>query len=192
MAKLFQQIRVGTLTDDAVRAKTGKTWDEWCKILDRAGGLMMDHQERALWLREQSGLSNWWGQMIAVGYENERGIRAAQRGELPGHRFEVNLNKTVSAPRSAVWSAFEDKDTLARWLPDAQFAVSKTAPPKILYLTWRDETPLTIHFYERNGRTRLVLAHRKLSEAESYRLREYWSDALDRLRVMMSRPMIDA
>jgi hypothetical protein len=187
MAKLFQQIRVGTLTDDAVRAKTGKDWDEWCKILDRAGARMMDHQEIARWLDREIGLTHWWSQMIAVGYENQRGIRQDHRGEPPARRYEVTLNKLVGAPREAVWAAWQDRGALARWLPAAEFEVSKKVPPKILHLDWLDQTRVVVRFYERREKTRLVLAHGKLSESEAARLHRYWSDALERLKILMAR-----
>lgn len=128
MAKMFPQIRVGTLTDDAVRSKTGKAWDEWCKVLDRAGGRMMDHQELAHWLAGETGMTRWWCQMIAIGYENERGIRDNPRCESPDRRYEVTLNKAVGASRVAVWAAFQDAGTLERWLPAAEFGVSKRVP----------------------------------------------------------------
>jgi hypothetical protein len=187
MAKLFQQIRVGSLTGDAVKAKTGKSWDEWCKILDKAGARMMDHQEIALLLQKQIGLTRWWSQMVAVGYENERGMRASERGEPPGKRYEVTLSKIVDAPRAAVWAAWQDPGALARWLPDAKFEVSKTVPLKILHLDWPDETRVTVRLYERRGKTRLVVAHAKLAESQSERLQGYWSNALDRLKVLLAR-----
>ena len=187
MAKLFQQIRVGTLTDDAVKAKTGKTWDEWCKILDKAGARMMDHKEIGTLLEEQMGLSRWWSQMVAVGYEQERGIRQDALGEPPGRRYAVTLSKIVAAPRAAVWAAWHDPATLARWLPDAKFEVSKSVPQKILDLDWLDETRVAVRFYERRGKTRVVVAHGKLAESDAPRQQKYWSAALERLRVVMAQ-----
>lgn len=185
MQKPFQQIRVGTLTDDAVKAKTGKPWDEWCKIIDRAGGRMMDHGEIALLLQERMGLSRWWSQMVAVGYENERGIRQDQRGEPLVKRLTVTLSKTVPVPPPAVWAAWQDPVTLERWLPDAKFEVAKTVPLKTLYLDWPGGTRVTVRFYERSGKTRLVVSHGKLDEGDAERLQEYWAEALDRLRVIV-------
>jgi len=187
MARPFQQIRVGTLTNDAVRAKTGKTWDEWCKILDKAGGRMMDHAEIALVLQKQMSLSPWWSQMVAVGYENERGIRPNERGGPPGNRFEVTLTKVVAVPRAAVWAAWQDPGTLARWLPDAKFEISKTVPHKILHLDWPGETRVAVRFYERRGKTRVVVSHARLSESEAQRLKDYWCAALDRLQAIVAR-----
>jgi len=187
MAKLFQQIRVGSLTDDAVKARTGKAWDEWCKILDKAGARMMDHQEIALLLQKQIGLTRWWSQMVAVGYENERGIRQGERGEAPSQRYEVTLSKVVGAPRAAVWAAWQDPGTLARWLPDASFEVSKTVPLKILHLDWPDDTRVAVRLYERRGKTRVVVSHGKLTDSQAERLQSYWCDALDRLKVIVAR-----
>ncbi|HXM40480.1 MAG TPA: SRPBCC domain-containing protein [Bryobacteraceae bacterium] len=186
MVKPFQQIRVGALTGDAVKAKTGKTWEEWCKILDKAGARMMDHQEIARLLQEQTGLPHWWCQMIAVGYENERGIRQDDRRESPGKRYQVTLAKIVPAPRASVWAAWQDPATLAKWLPGVKFEVSKTVPLKTLHLDWLDETRVTVRFYERSGKTRLVVSHGRLGESDAARRQIYWEAALDRLKGLMA------
>jgi hypothetical protein len=187
MAKLFQQIRVGTVTGDAVKASTGKTWDEWCKILDKAGARMMDHKEIALLLQEQHGLTHWWSQMVAVGYENERGIRQGERGAPCGSRHEVTVSKDVMASRAAVWAAWQDPTALARWLPDAKFDISKTVPLKLLHLDWPGETRVAVRLYERRGKTRVVVSHAKVPESDADRLKEYWSAALDRLKAILAR-----
>ena len=186
MAKLFQEIRVGTLTDAAVRAKTGKTWAEWCKILDKAGARMMEHNEIVLLLQEL-GLSRWWSQMLAVGYENERGLRPDERGAPTGKRYEVTLTKIVAAPRAAVWAAWQDPGTLALWLRDAKFEVAKNVPQKLLHLDWPDETRVAVRFYERRGKTTVVVSHTGLAETDAARLQEYWSAALDQLKVTVAR-----
>jgi uncharacterized protein YndB with AHSA1/START domain len=187
MAKLFQQIRVGTLTDDAVRIKTGKPWEEWCKILDKAGARMMDHREIALLLQNQIGLSRWWSNMVAVGYENERGIRQDARGEPLGKRYQVTVSKLVAVPRPAVWAACKDPGTLVRWLPDAKFEISKSVPHRILHLAWPDHTRVSIRFHERRGKTRVVVSHRKVAESDSKRVQNYWSAALERLAAIVAR-----
>ena len=185
MAKMFQQIRVGNLTDDVVKAKTGKSWDEWCKILDKSGARMMDHREITLLVQKQTGLSKWYSQMMAIGYENERGMRLDEEGDPLGKKYEVTLTKLVPAPAAAVWVAWQDPATLAQWLPDVKFTVAKAMPEKILHLDWPDETHVSVRFYERKGHTRMVVCHSKLGDAGTDELRRYWSDALDRLRVIV-------
>jgi uncharacterized protein YndB with AHSA1/START domain len=187
MAKMFQQIRVGTVTDDAVKASTGKPWDAWCKILDRAGARMMEHKEIALVLQEQFGLTRWWSQMVAVGYENERGMRQDGRAESAGKRYDVTITKVVIAPRVAVWAAWQDPGTLARWLPDAKFEISKAVPQKILHLDWPGETRVAVRLYERRGKTRVVVSHAKVPESDAESMKSYWSEALERLKAIVSR-----
>jgi uncharacterized protein YndB with AHSA1/START domain len=187
MAKPFQQMRLGTLTDDTVQAKTGKTWEEWFKTLDKAGARMMDHREIVLTLQKQTGLSRWWSQMVAAGYANDRGIRQDQRAEPRDQRCEVTLTKVVAVPRAAAWAAWQDPGALAHWLPDARFELLKTVPQKILHLEWPGETRVSVRFYEQRGKTRVIVSHRGLTQSEAQRLRVYWGAALDRLRVMLAR-----
>ena len=137
-------------------------------------------------LQEQFGVSRWWSQMVAVGYENERGMRPDGRGFAAGRRYEITLSKVVAAPRVTAWAAWQDPGTLAQWLPDASFEVSKSAPPKLLELDWADQTHVAVKFYERSGRTRVVVSHGGFAEDQTEGRQRYWSDALDRLRVLMA------
>ena len=49
------------------------------------------------------------------------------------------------------------------------------------------ETRVAVRFYERRGKTRVVVSHGKLAESDAERLQNYWSAALDRLKVMVAR-----
>jgi len=61
------------VSDAAVQAKTGKTWQEWFAVLDAAGARAMDHKTSAAYLYKQLRLPDWWAQMVTVGYEQARG-----------------------------------------------------------------------------------------------------------------------
>lgn len=69
----------GSISDEAVRERTGKTWAEWFSILDGASAATMNHDEIAALLKERKGLDGWWSQMVAVHYERARGLRPAPR-----------------------------------------------------------------------------------------------------------------
>ena len=47
-------------SDEAVKAKSGKTWAEWFKILDKAGAKKWQHKEIARFLYEKKRVSPWW------------------------------------------------------------------------------------------------------------------------------------
>jgi hypothetical protein len=68
-------------SDEAVRTKTGKGWDEWRAILDAWGMKEQGHRLTAKHLQEAYGVSPWWAQAGTIRYEYERGLRAPEAGE---------------------------------------------------------------------------------------------------------------
>ena len=63
------------VSDDSVRRRTGKGWNEWLTVLDDYGAAEKGHAESARHLRESHGVSPWWAQAVTVRYEHERGLR---------------------------------------------------------------------------------------------------------------------
>src|SRR5437764_12460023 len=90
----------------AVRAKTGKGWADWFKLLDRAGAVEMNHAAIAKHLHDKLGCTPWWSQMIAVGYEQERGLRVKHQ-KCDGD-FSASASKTVAVPVADLYAAWTD------------------------------------------------------------------------------------
>src|ERR1700691_6235463 len=63
------------MSDEAVKARTGKVWAEWFEILDQAGAKKWQHKEISAYLADSHQVGPWWTQMIAVPYEHARRIR---------------------------------------------------------------------------------------------------------------------
>jgi hypothetical protein len=61
--------------DEAVKARTGRGWEDWHTILDTWGASERGHTRRAKRLLEQYGLSSWWAQAVIIRYERQRGLR---------------------------------------------------------------------------------------------------------------------
>ena len=68
------------ISDDAVRARTGKAWAHWFGVLDRFGLKEKGHTLAARHLREKHELSDWWAQAVTIRYEWERGLRRGSVG----------------------------------------------------------------------------------------------------------------
>ncbi len=184
MALLFQIKRVNGVADDTVKAKTGKKWEEWYKLLDRAGAKMMDPGELVRFARQQFGLTAWWCQLLTVGYQQDRGLRQKHQR---GSRFEVDRSKTVTAPLDAVWDAFHDPGTRGRWMPGAAFAIGKSTPRRILHLDWPDRTHAIVTFSEHAGRTKVVVSHERIASLEDARqVQNLWTAALRQLKEIVS------
>ena len=63
------------VTEDEVQDGTGKGWEEWFKILDEAGIAEKGHDPMVKHLQNHYSLNQTWAQMVAMRYENDRGLR---------------------------------------------------------------------------------------------------------------------
>jgi len=63
------------ISDEAVRAKTGKGWEEWFRILDTWGAKEKRHTQSAKHLLEHYEVGPWWAQAVTIRYEWERELR---------------------------------------------------------------------------------------------------------------------
>lgn len=167
------------MSDDAVRTKTGRAWAEWFKLLDKAGAKKLNHRQIVALLNKQ-GVGAWWQQMVAVTYEQARGLR--QKHQKPDG-FEISVSRTIEAPISKAFKAWTDAKEQKRWLP-AHFAIRKSTPNKTLRITWNDGTDVAAAFLPKGkGKCQVVAQHGKLKGAKAgAKMKKYWSAALDRLK----------
>jgi uncharacterized protein YndB with AHSA1/START domain len=173
-----------SLSDEAVQAKTGKTWSEWFAILDAAGAATMGHPAIARYLSEQHQVPAWWTQMVTVNYEQARGLRA--RHEKP-EGYEVSASKNIAVPVGRLFGAWLDEGQRAQWLPDQELVIRKATEPKSIRITWPDGTSVVANFYEKgDARSQVAVQHGKLpgpEEAET--MKRYWREAVERLRQLL-------
>lgn len=175
------------MSDEAVKAKTGKTWKEWFTILDKAGAKKMSHQEIAEIVSAKHGVGPWWQQMVTVTYEQQSGLRA--KHERP-EGFQISVSRTVGASLGKLYKAFESEKSRARWLEADGLVVRKATPNKSMRLTWKDgKTSLEVNFYAKeNDKSQVVVQHSKLPDAKTAdKMKTYWGTALDRLRAALER-----
>lgn len=169
------------MSDEAVESKTGKTWSRWFKHLDAAGAKKMSHQEIAAHLVEKHGVRPWWTQMIAVTYEQARGLR--EKHEKPSG-FEISVSRTIDAPVGKAFKAWTDEKTRKKWLP-ANLTIRKAITNKSLRITWEGGmTSLAVAFLPRgDGKSQVVAQHSKIPDAKAAaKMKTFWAKALDRLR----------
>jgi uncharacterized protein YndB with AHSA1/START domain len=170
------------MSDEAVKAKTGKDWKQWFSILDKAGAKKLTHQEIVAILNSKHAVGPWWGQMVTASYEQARGLR--DRHEKPAG-YEISVSRTLNAPLSAVYRSFANEKERSSWLAEDGLQVRKATPNKTLRVTWKDgKTILAIAFYSKEpGKSQVVVQHSKLADAKTAeKMKSYWTRALDRLR----------
>ncbi|HSQ59388.1 MAG TPA: SRPBCC family protein [Acidobacteriota bacterium] len=191
------------ISDEAVRARTGKRWAQWFTALDRWGAAAKGHRATAAWLAKERGLTPWWSQTVTVRYELERGLRARHERS---DGFEVSATRLVTKPPARVFDAITKPADLSKWFTRgarARLVVGGSysnrdgdrgrflavARPKRLRMTWENPNhcPDTIVEFTvaraPSGKTQVRVTHERLaSRKDATKMKEAWSWALDSLR----------
>ena len=187
MATATKATKGPRMSDEAVKAKTGKTWKEWFAILDKAGATKMTHQEIVKLLNTNHSVGPWWQQMVTVTYEQQRGLR--DEHQKPGG-YEISVTRTVNVPLGKLYKAFATDKSRAHWLAEEGLIVRKATANKSMRVTWKDgQTSLEIGFYSRgDDKSQVAVQHSKLPDAKAAaKMKTYWGQALVRLRTLLEQ-----
>lgn len=175
------------MSDEAVKAKTGKVWKEWFSILDRAGAKKMTHQEIAMYLHTDHEVGPWWTQMVTVTYEQERGLR--DKHQRPDG-YQISVSRTIGVPSAKVFKSFANEKDRTAWLGEEGLVVRKSTPNKTMRVTWNDKkTNLEVYFYPKGDKkSQVVVQHSKLaSDKSAAGMKTFWAKALDRLKASLEK-----
>ena len=169
------------VSDAAVQAKTGCTWDRWITTLDRAGAAEMSHREIAQLVRDRYHVGDWWCQMVTVGYERARGLRAVNE---TAKGFAAGTTRTIAASSAKAFRAWTDARARGAWLPKQRFTIRTAIPPRSLRITWPDGADLEVYITAK-GANKCVVAvtHGRLKSAPAVRgAKAFWAARRDALR----------
>jgi hypothetical protein len=172
-----------TASDEVIRRRTGRGWEDWFDMLDEWGAIERPHKEIATWLREDRGVPGWDAQSITVSYERARGLRAV--GEK-ADGFSITASKTVAVPVERLYDAFVDESLRARWLTDAEPMQERTATrPRNARFDFGDGRTRVIVGFESKGEAKstVSLEHARLADAEeAERMKAFWRERVGTLK----------
>ncbi len=177
----------GMMSDAALKAKTGCTWERWVRALDRVEAYDWPHREIAEYVHETYKVPSWWTQTVTVGYERIKGLR--ERGQRRGGGFEAAKSKVFAVPLRRLYRAFADKRSRARWLSDVDLTVRTATRDKSMRITWPDRTSVELYFAGKGAaKSQVVIQHRKLPDkAAAARVKQYWGERLAALGEALAR-----
>ena len=181
-------LRLAGVGSEAVMRATGRAWDEWLTVLDRAGAKAMPHKEIALLLSRKFKVPNWWSQMVTVGYEQARGLRVVNQ---KANGYAASSSKTFGVDVDDLYAAWSEPRQRAKWLPGAPLEVRKATSGKSMRITWTTGgSSVDVNFFAvGRGKSRVQVEHCKLaSAAAAARQKAYWSEALGRLKGFLDAP----
>jgi uncharacterized protein YndB with AHSA1/START domain len=187
MAEKEDVKRIAGTSDAALKAKTGKTWDEWFAILEAGGAMEMEHPEIARYLNEQHGVPGWWTQKITGGYEQER--KGRQKHQMP-RGYQVSVSKTINVPVAELFAAWSEAEAHQHWLKETGIQVRKATQNKSVRMTWIDgQSSLEVLFTAKGEqRSQVSLQHSMLpGAAEAEQMKAYWAEALNRLKTYLEK-----
>jgi uncharacterized protein YndB with AHSA1/START domain len=193
------ELRSDYPVDDATcKAKTGRTFEEWSKLLAGRGE---GRRDAINWLYEEMGKDPWWPTTVWVEHERLRGI--VQKKDGLGEGYNICVTKTLPASIEAVYRAFTDP-AAAGWLGVQEAAVEgavysdeagnrgswlRLRPGKDVRLAWQTvgvphPTQVDVAFADKGkGKTGITLMHQRIqTRAEADGLREAWSAGFERLK----------
>jgi hypothetical protein len=177
------QAYVPNMSDDAVKAKTGKGWAAWFGALDKAGARKLKHPQIAQLLHEKHGVPGWWCQMVTVEYELARGLRVRHQ---TASGFSVSASKTIATTLSALYAATASAAKRKQWFPKGDLEVSSQTKNKYFRGNWNGAR-LEIGFYAKEGnKAQIAIQVNKLAKrADVDRERAAWKAALLKLQKLL-------
>jgi hypothetical protein len=181
-----QRISLAT-SDETIRERTGRGWEEWFDLLDEWGAADKTHREIARWLAGRQGIHPlaWNAQAIAGSYERTR------RGRRVGEHedgFTVTASKTVAVPVERLYDAFVDPSLRERWLPGGELRERKATKPRSARFDWgEDGTRVHVAFAAKgDAKSTAALQHERLADAaEAERMKAYWRERVAGLKEVL-------
>ena len=176
-------------SDEKIRQRTGRGWQEWFGLLDEWGAAGRPHREIARWLAEQQGLHPlaWNVQAVVASYELTRGLREVGEKE---DGFAITASRTVAVPVERLYEAVVSETARAGWLPHGRLTERTATRPKSARFDWNGgDTRVHVTFLA-SGETksRVALEHRRLPDAgEADRMKTYWRQRLSALKTALER-----
>jgi hypothetical protein len=173
--------KLAGMSDAAIKAKTGCTWERWVRSLDSHQADTWPHAKIAEFVHTKYKVGDWWAQSVTVGYERIKGLRAI--GQRRNGAFEAGKSKTFAVPLSRLYQAWHKADRRAAWLDEPKLVIRTALKDRSLRITWPDRTSVEVMFYAKpGGKSQVTITHRKLPDkATSDRLKAYWTERLSAL-----------
>lgn len=176
-------------SDERIRERTGRGWEEWLDLLDSWGAESIGHTEIVRRVGELPGVAGWDAQAVAMSFERARGKRTVGQ-RIGGDGFVATSSKTIAASAEQVFMAFVDPSRRAGWLPDAVLSERTVSKPKSARFDVGDGTTRLLVTVDAKGpaKSTVALEHSRLADADEREARKtYWRHALVTLKAALER-----
>jgi len=171
-------------TDDRIRERTGRGWEEWFDLLDNWGATDKSHRDIARFVAGELGIDPlaWNAQAVTDSYERARlGKQVGERSE----GFAVSASRTVAVTAERLYSAMVDDALRQHWLPDAKLTERTAARPARARFDW-DGGPSRVHVIitpRDDGKSTISIDHVRLADIDEVTtMKSWWRERLSHLK----------
>jgi hypothetical protein len=181
-------------SDETIRRRSGRGWEEWFDVLDQWGAADRTHREIARWVADSLQIDPlvWEAQAITASYERSRGLRVVGQKD---DGFSVTAQRTVAVPVATLFDAFVDAGLRERWLPASDLRERTATRPKSAHYDWAGG-PSRVHVVfaaKDDGRSLVAVEHARLADAkEAERRKAFWRRGLTSLKSVLEGGAEDA
>lgn len=171
------------MSDEKIRAGTGRGWDEWVELAAAGPGRDASHAQIASWAIDDHGLPGWWGHGVAVGVRRLTGQRVP--GQMADGTFAVSRTKTLPLAEPDLRETVLAPGSWPLLLPGLDVTLrSKPTSKSLRFAVVDDSGPagsvLVTLAAVGADRCRTTVSHEKLgSSAEGERWKTFWAGWLD-------------
>ncbi len=181
-------------SDERIRQRTGRGWEEWFDLLDEAGMADQPHREIARWVAAQLGVHPlaWNAQAVTASYERARMGRAVGEHQ---DGFTITASRTVAVPAERVFDAFVDEVVRRRWLEDVELRERTSTKPKSARFDWGDgPSRVNVGFHPKGAAATIVaVEHIRLPDSASAdKTKAWWRERLSTLKAQLEGGEFDA
>jgi hypothetical protein len=175
-----------SISEDKVKAATGRGWMGWFVILNNMKATELPHKNVAKQLHEKHGAPGWWAQMIAVEYERARGGR--KMNERAGGTFAVNVTKVMPVSLSKLFATATADKTRKNWFPPGAFEETSSTKDKYWRGKWKKDRKLEFGFYAKgDSKAQIALEISKLPTHDDIeKERAAWKKAMEKLGALLA------
>ena len=171
-------------SDERIRERTGRGWEEWFDLLDEWGAAALSHRDIARRVAAELGIDPlaWNAQAITMSFERSRGLRAVgQRAD----GFAITAQKTVAVPVERLFDAFAGDRLRER---------TATRPRSARFDWDGGDSRVNVTFAAKSDASSLVaVEHARLADAgEAERMKAYWRERLTALKAELEGTAADA
>lgn len=106
--------KLGAVTTESVFKATGKSWNQWIDILNKAGANTWTHKQITDFLKRKYKLSMWWQQGVSAGYEIFIDKRVPGR-TLKGD-YSITVTRTFPMAAKKLWQLISSEEGMSLWL----------------------------------------------------------------------------